>query len=158
MLLFTHCHVRLFATPWSAAYQAPLSSTVSQSLPRFMSLELVMLSNHLILCWPLLLWSSIFPTIRVFFPLNQFFASGDQSIGASASASVLPVNIQAWFPLGWTCWISLQSKGLSRVSSNTSVQQHQFFDAQSSLWSNYHIHTGILEKPQLWLDGWLLAN
>ena len=73
-------------------------------------------------------------------PVSQFFASGDQSISASPSASVLPMNIQAWFPLGWTCWISLQSKGLSRVSSNTSVQQHQFFDAQSSLWSNSHIH------------------
>ena len=67
------------------------------------------------------------------FPMSQFFASGGQSIGASASASVLPMNIQDWFPLGWTGWISLQSKGLSRVFSNTTVQKHQFFSAQLSL-------------------------
>ena len=67
------------------------------------------------------------------FPMSQFFASGDQSIGVSASTSVLPMNIQDWFPLGWTCWISLLSKGLSRVSSNTTVQKHQFFGTQLSL-------------------------
>ena len=81
------------------------------------------------------------------FPMSQFFASGGQSIGASASASVLPMNIQDWFPLGLTGWISLQSKRLSRVFSNTTVQKHQFFGAQLSLWSNYHIHTWLLEKP-----------
>ena len=83
------------------------------------------------------------------FPLSQFFPSGGQRIGASASASasVLPVNIQDWFPLGWTSWISLQSKGLSRVFSNTTVQKHQFFSAQLSLWSNSHIHSWLLEKP-----------
>ena len=80
------------------------------------------------------------------FPRSQFFTSGSQSIGASASASVLPVNIQDWFPLGWTGWISLQSKGLSRVFSNTTVQKYQFFNAQPSLWSNSHIHTWLLEK------------
>ena len=73
---------------------------------------------------------------------SQFFASGGQSIGVSASTSVLPMNIQDWFPLGWTCWISLQSKGLSRVFSNTTVQKHQFFGAQLSLWSSSHTHTG----------------
>ena len=78
---------------------------------------------------------------------SLFFASGGQSIGASASASVLPVNIQHWFPLGWTGWISLQSKGLSRIFSNTAVQKHLFFSAQLSLWSNSHIHTWLLEKP-----------
>jgi len=78
---------------------------------------------------------------------NQFFASGGQSTGASTWASVLPMNIQDWFPLGWTGWISLQSKGLSRVFSNTTVQKHQFFDAQPSLWSNSLIHTWLLEKP-----------
>ena len=83
-------------------------------------------SNLLILCRPLLLHPSIFPSIRVF-PMSQFFISGDQNIGVSASASVLPMNIQDWFPLGWTGWISLQSKGLSRVFSNTTVQKHQFF-------------------------------
>ena len=78
---------------------------------------------------------------------SQFFPSGGQRIGVSASASVLPMNIQDWFPWGWTGWISLQSKGLSRVFSNTTVQKHQFFSAQLSLWSNSHIHTWLLEKP-----------
>ena len=82
-----------------------------------------------------------------FFPVSQFFASGGQIIGVSASASVLPVNIQDWFPLGLTYWISLQSKGLSRVFSNTIVQKHQFFGAQLSSQSNSHIHTWPLEKP-----------
>ena len=81
------------------------------------------------------------------FPMSQFFKSGGQSIGVSASASVLPMNIQDWYPLGWTGWIFLQSKGLSRVFSNTIVQKHQFFSTQLSLWSNSHIHTWLLEKP-----------
>ena len=81
------------------------------------------------------------------FQMSQFFASDSQSIGASAWASVLPMIIQDWFPLGWTGWISLQSKGLSRVFSNTTVQKHQFFGTQFSLWSNSHIHTWPLEKP-----------
>ena len=80
-------------------------------------------------------------------PMSQFFASGGQSIGVSASASVLPMNIQDWFSLGWTDWISLQSKGLSRVFSNPMVQMHQFLGTQLSLWSNSHIHTWLLEKP-----------
>ena len=80
-------------------------------------------------------------------PMSQFFPSGGQSIGASASASVLPMIIQDWSPLGLTGWISLQSKGLSRVFSNTTVQKHQFFDVQLSLWSNSHIHMWLLEKP-----------
>ena len=92
------------------------------------------------------------------FPMSQFFASGGQSIGVSASASVLPMNIQDWFPLGWTSWISFQSKGLSRVFSNSTVQKHQFFSAQPSLWSNSHIHTWLLEKPSFWLDGPLSAK
>ena len=81
------------------------------------------------------------------FQISQFFASGGQSIGVSASASVLPMNTQDWSPLGWTGWISLQSKGLSRVFSNTTVQKHQFLSAQLSLSSNSHIHTLLLEKP-----------
>ena len=81
------------------------------------------------------------------FQMSQFFASGGQSIGASASASVLPMNIQDWFPLGWTGWISLLPKGLWRVFSNTTVQKHQFFSTQLFLWSNSHIHTWLLEKP-----------
>ena len=80
------------------------------------------------------------------FQESQFFKSGGQSVGVSASASVLPMNIQDWSPLGWIGWISLQSKGLSRIF-NTTVQKHQFFGAQLSLWSNSHIHTWLLEKP-----------
>ena len=80
------------------------------------------------------------------FPMSRLFRSG-QSIGVSASASVLPMNIQDWIPLGWTGWISLQSKGLSRVFSNTTVQKHQFFNTQLFLYSNSHIHTWLLEKP-----------
>ena len=81
------------------------------------------------------------------FLMSQQFTSGGQSIGASASASVLPMNIQDWFPLRWTGWISLQSKGLSRVFSNTIVQKHQIFSTQLSSQSNSHIHTWLLEKP-----------
>ena len=81
------------------------------------------------------------------FQMSQLFVSGGQSIGVSASTSVLPMNTQDWFPLGWTGWISLQSKGLSRVFFNVTVQKHQFFGAQISLQSNYHIHTWLLEKP-----------
>ena len=92
------------------------------------------------------------------FLVSQFFVWGGQSIGVSASASVLSMNIQNWFPLGWTGWISLQSKGLSSVFSNTIPQKHQFFGAQVSYWSNSHIHTWLVEKPQLWLYGPLLAK
>ena len=81
------------------------------------------------------------------FPVSQFFASGGQSTGVAASASVLSMNIQDWFPLGWTGLISLQCKRLSRVFSNTTVQKHQFFGTQISFWSNSHIHTWLLEKP-----------
>ena len=80
------------------------------------------------------------------FPMSQFFTSCGQNIGVSASASVLPMNFQDWFPLGWTVWISLQSKGLSRVFSNTTVQKHQFFCPQPFLWSNFPIHTWLLKK------------
>ena len=111
-------HVRLFATQRTAAHQASVSITSSRSLPKLMSIESVMPSNHPILCHPLLLLPSIFPSIRVF--SNQSV----QSIGVSASASVLPMNIQDWSPLGWIGWISLQSKGLSRVFCNTTVQKH----------------------------------
>ena len=127
--------IGLFVTLWTAACQA--SITNSQSLLKLMSIESVMPSNYLILCRPLLLLPSIFPSIRAF--SNEL--AGVQSIGVSASASVLPMNIQGRSPLGWTGWISLQSKGLSRVFSNTTVQKHRFFSAQVSLWSNSHIHT-----------------
>ena len=92
------------------------------------------------------------------FPMSQLFSWGGQNIGVSASASVLPVNTQDWPPLGWTGWISLQSKGLSRVFSNTTVQNHQFFSAQLSSQYNSHIHIWPLEKPQPWLDRPLLAK
>ena len=105
-------------------------------------------------CHPTI-WSSVVPfssylqsfPASASFPMIQFFTSGGQSIRVSASASLLPMNIQNWFPLGWTGWISLQSKGLSRVFSNTAVQKHLFFGAQLSLYSNSHIHTWLLEKP-----------
>ena len=125
-------HVRLIATPWTAAHQASLSITNSQSSLKLMSMESVMPSNHFILCHPLLLLPLVFPSIRVFSNESVLSISG-RSIGVSASASVLPMNIQDWFPLGWTGWISLQSKGLSRVFSNTTIQKHQFFSAQLSL-------------------------
>ena len=102
--------VQLFVTPWTAACQAPLSSTISRVLLKFTSLSqwCYLLSNHLILYCPIHLLSSVFPSIRSFI-VNRFFASGGQSIGVSASASVLPMNIQYWFPLGLTGLISLQS-------------------------------------------------
>ena len=87
------------------------------------------------------------------FPMSHLFAWGSQSTGVSASTSDLPMNTQDWSSLGWTVWISLQSKGLTRLFSNTTFQKHQFFSAQLSLWSNSHIHTWLLEKPQLWLYG-----
>ena len=96
----------------------PLSITNSPSLLKLKSIESVMPSNHLILCHPFLLLPSVFPSIGSF-PVNQFFASGGQTIGVSDSASVFPMNIQDWFPLGWTGWISLQSRGLSRVFNTT---------------------------------------
>ena len=89
------------------------------------------------------------------FPSSQFFSSGGQSIGVSGSASVLPMNIQDWFPLGWT---DLPSKVLSRVFSNNKAQKHQFLSTQPSLWSNSHIHTWLLEKPYLWLHRPLLVK
>ena len=105
-------------------------------------------------------FSSCLPSLptSMSFPMSQFFVSAGQSTGVSASASVLPVNIQDWFPLGLTALISLQSKGFSRVFSNTTVQKHQFSSAQPSLWSNSHIHTSLQEKPLLWSDGPLLAK
>ena len=139
-------HVRLFATPWTAARQASLSITNSWNPPKPMSIESVMPSSHLILCCPLLLLPQSLPASGSF-PMSQLFASSGQSIGASASTSVLPVNTQDRSSSGWTGWISLQSKGFSRVSSNTTVQKHQFFGAQLSSQSNSHIHTWPLEKP-----------
>ena len=114
--------------------------TNSQSLLKLMSINSVMPSNHLILCCPILLLPSIFPRIRVF-SNESVLCIRWPSIGVSASTSVLPVNTQDWFPLGLTGWISLQSKGPSSVFSNTTVQKHQFFSTQPSLWFNSHICT-----------------
>ena len=125
-------------TPWVYSHSCPLSRwchpTISSSVVPFSS------------CLQSFLASGSFPR-------SQFFASGGQSIGVLASASVLPMNIQDWFSLVLTGWISLLSRGLSRVFSSTKIQKHQFFGTQPSLWSNSHIHTWLLENPQLWLDG-----
>ena len=138
--------VRLFATPWIAARQASLSITNSRSSLRLMSSKSVMPSSHLILCCPLLLLPPISPSIRVFSNESALHIRWP-SIVVSASASVLPMNTQDWSPLEWMGWISLQSKGLSRVFTNTTVQKHQFFGAQLSSQSKSHIHTWPLEKP-----------
>ena len=136
--------VWLFATPWIAARQASLSITNSRSSPKLMSIESVMPS----ISSSVVSFSSCpqsFPTSGSF-QISQLFVSGGQNIGVSASTSVLPLNTQDWSS-GWTGWVSLQSKGLSRVFSNTTVQKHQLFDAQLSLYSSSHIHTWLLEKP-----------
>ena len=128
-------HVWIFVTPWTAVFQPFLSNTSAQSLLKLMSIELVMPSKHLflpLLNRPLLLLPLIF-TASGSFQMSQFFVSGGQSISVSASVSVLPMNIQDWYPLGLTGWISLQSKRLTRVFSNTSVQKHRFFGSQLSL-------------------------
>ena len=123
-------HVWLFATSWTAACQASLSITNSWSLLKLMSIESVMPHTTISssVC-PLLFLPSIFPSIRVF-SNESVLCIRWPNIGTSASASVPPMDIQDWFPLGWTGWISLQSKGLSRVFSNTTVQNHQFFNTQ----------------------------
>ena len=128
-------------------HQPPLFYIISQSLLRLMSMESVMPSNDLILCRPLLLLSSIFPSIRVFSNESVLRIKWPKYWRFLASASILLMNIQDWSPLGWTGWISLQSKGLSRVFSNTTVQKHQFISAQLSLWSYSHICTWLLEEP-----------
>ena len=133
--------VWLFATPWITKGQASLSITNSQSSLRLKSIESVMPSSHLILCCPLLLLPQIPPSIRVFSNESTLHMRWSK-YWISALASFLPKNTQGWSPLEWTDWISLQSKGLSRVFSNTTVQKHQFFSAQLSSQSNFHIHTG----------------
>ena len=128
--------------PWTAARQASLSNTNPGAHPNSCPLSRW---YHPTISSSIVPFSSC-PHLFQTFPMSQFFASGSQSIGVSASTSVLPMNTQDW-SLAWTGWISLQSKGLSRVFSNTTVQKHQFFSAQLSLWSNSHIHTWLLEKP-----------
>ena len=134
--------VYLSLSPWVCSYSCPLSQqchpTISSSLAH-------------------LSCPQSFPATGSFL-MRQLFESGGQSIGASAIQSVLRMNIQGWFPLGLTGLISLLSKGLPRVFSSTIVWKHQFFSSQPSLWSNSHIHTWLLEKPDLWLDGPLLES
>ena len=134
--------VQLFATPRIAARQASLSITNSQSSLRLMSIEPVMPSSHLISVVPFSSCPQSLPTSESF-PISQLFTWSGQSTGVSALASFLPKNTQDSSPLEWTGWISLQSKGLLRVFSNTTVQKHQFFSTQLSLWSNSHIHTWL---------------
>ena len=137
--------VQLFATPWIAACQASLSITNSGNSLKLMSMESVM---------PPAISSSVIPfsscpqslPASVSFPMSQLLTGGSQSTGVSALASFFPKNTQGWSPLEWTGWISLQSKGLSRAFSNTTVQKHQFFSAQLSSQSNSHIHAWLLEK------------
>ena len=141
--------VWLFATPWIAAHQASLSITNSRSSLRLTSIKSVMPSSHLILCRPLLLLPPILPSIRIF--------SIESTLRTrwlkywSFRFSIIPSKEHPGL-------ISLQSKGLSGVFSNTTVQKHQFFNTQLSLWSNSHIHTWLLEKSELWLEGPLLAK
>ena len=138
-------HVWLFVTPWTVACQAPLSSTISWSLLKFMSIE-SMIQSISSSANPFSFCLQSFPTSRSS-PMSQLFALGGQNIGASASASVLPMNVQDWFSSELTCLISFQCKGLSRAFSNSTVQKHQSFGPQLSLWSNSLIHTWLLEKP-----------
>ena len=123
--------VWLFVTPWITACQASLSITSSQSSPKLMSIELMMPSNLSSSVAPFSSCPQSFPASGSF-PMSQLFASGGQNTGVLASTSVFPVNSQDWSPLRWTGWISLQSKGFSRVFSNTTVQKHQFFSTQLS--------------------------
>ena len=134
--------VQLFVTLWIAAHQASLSNSRSS----LTSIELVMPSSHLILCHLLLLLPPIPPSIRVLSNESTLRMRWPK-YWVSASESFLPKKSQGWSPSEWTGWISLQSKGLSRVFSNTTIQKHQFFGAQLSSQSNSHIHTWPLEKP-----------
>ena len=139
-------HVWLFATLQTAACQASLSFTITRACSH--SCPLIRWS-HPTISSSVVPFSSCLQTFPATgsFPMSWLFAPGGRSIGASVLASVLPVNIQGWFPLGLTDLISLLPKGLSGVFSNTTVQKHQFFSTQPSLWSSSYIHTWLLEKP-----------
>ena len=140
------CHVWPFVTPWTATCQASLSFTISRSLLKFMSIESVMPSNHLLLCYPLLLLPSIFPSIRVF--SNELALHIRWPKYWSFSFNISPTNEYPGLISLRMDWLDLlEPKGLSRIFSNTTVQKHQFFHAQLSLWYNSYIHTRLLEKP-----------
>ena len=139
-------HVPFFVIPWTAAHQASLSFTTSQSLCKLMFLSWWW---HPTISSPVIPFSSclqFLPASRSFL-MSRLFTSDGQSIGASASASVFSMNIQDWFPLGLTGLICLQSKGLSRLFSSTTIQKNPLMDVQPSLWSNSYIRTWLLEKP-----------
>ena len=136
-------HVQLFVTTRTTKHQASLCTTNTRSLLKLMSIELVMTTNHFTLCRPLLLLPSIFPSIRVF--SNRSLCIRWPNIEVSASTSVLPMNIQDWFPFGLTGLI-LRSKGLASIFSNSTVKKHQFSGTQLSIWSNFQIHTWLLEN------------
>ena len=138
--------VWLFETARTVAHQASLSITNSQSLLKLMSIGSVIPPTFSSSVIPFSSCLQSFPASGSFH-MSQLFASGGQSIGVSASVSFLPMNIQDWFLLIWTSWFSLQSKGLSKVFSTTTVQKHQFFGAQPSSQSKSHIHTWPQEKP-----------
>ena len=138
---FSHSVVSDSLRPHELQHARPLCPSPTPGVhSELMSIKSVMPSSHLIICRPLLLLPPIPPASEAF-PMSQLFAWGGQSTGASALASFLPKNTQDRSPLEWTGWISLQSKGLSRVFSNTTVQKHQFFGTQPSSQSNFHIHT-----------------
>ena len=141
LLLLSHWVVSGSSRPHGLPHTHLPCPSTSQSLLKFMSIDAIWLSHPLSPPSPF----ASFPTLGSFL-ISQLFVSVGQSNGASASASILPMNIQGWYHLGWTGWISLQSKGLSRVFSNSTVQKHQSFGIQPSLWSNFHIHTWLLEK------------
>ena len=149
-------HVQLFVIPWTAAHQASLSFTISQSMVTFMSIESVRLTISSS--------SALFSfCLQSFIALGSFtiswlFPSGGQSIGPSASTSVLPVNNQSWFPLGLTGLISLLFEGLLHVFSSTIIKKHQFFNTHLSLWPNSDIYTWLLEKTSVWPYGPLSAK
>ena len=150
LVLFSYSVMSNSLQPHGLQHTRVLCSPFSWSLLKFMSAELVMLSNHLILCRHLLLLPSVFPSVGLFHWDNSLHEVA-KVLKASALASVLPLNMQGWFPLGLTGLISLQSRGLSGVLSNTTVQKYLFFSTQPVLSLNSHIHTWLLEKPQLWL-------
>ena len=139
-MLSRFSHVWLFVTPWTATCQAPLSSVISGNLIKFMSIESVILSSHLILCHPLSFCLQSFPALGSF-PMYQVFTPGGQ-----LELQLLPMKTQGWFPLGLTGLITLQCKGLSRVFSSNTIQKHQFFSTQHSLCSTSHI------RIRLWLQ------
>ena len=138
-------HIQHFGTPWTIAYQVSLSFTISQSLLKLMSIELMMPANHLILCLPLLL-PSVLPSIRVFSDESALHMKWPKYWNFSFSIGPSKEYL-GWFPLGLTGLIFLLSKGLSRIFSSTTVQKHQFIHSQPSLGSNFCIHTWLLEKP-----------